>query len=387
MSHEIFGDRFRHSYGSAPAWHHLGTTWEEGLRDVVAAIDSVTAGIEFVESPLYYQRNGAFAPIAGQKAIIRLPTTDDPEHRMVGTATDRWHLSQYRDLASQLKTLAEAYPVETAGALYDGALVFACFRGDGFDVENGKGGKDVNVHYHTANLSACPGKNNTMVSSPVRVVCMNTNVAAWESASWKIVIGHGADAKGKFALASDFLAGIKERERKTKEIFDAMASTHCPLESMHKIFAAAFPGPSVPGDVLLLQDLLRDRSVALRSEQSPEDKIPIAKSVGDLELLFRAEGGLDAILAQNRTTIERLFKSEGQFMSNRERARRLQEAAEIRLDQMEPSWARGTVWGAFNAATEVAEWRDGANAELSAFAGARQAEKQRAFNAAYELIS
>jgi hypothetical protein len=65
----------------------------------------------------------------------------------------------------------------------------------------------------------------------------------------------------------------------------------------------------------------------------------------------------------------------------------LREAAKERFEAFDPPRLRGTVWAAYNAVTEVADWREGRNADESALFGGRAKEKSRAYAAAMELIA
>jgi hypothetical protein len=56
------------------------------------------------------------------------------------------------------------------------------------------------------------------------------------------------------------------------------------------------------------------------------------------------------------------------------------------MEAFDPANLRGTVWAAYNAVTEVSDWREGRNADESALFGSRAQEKSRAFNAAYALV-
>ena len=56
------------------------------------------------------------------------------------------------------------------------------------------------------------------------------------------------------------------------------------------------------------------------------------------------------------------------------------------FEHFEPAHLRGTAWAAYNAVTEVADWREGRGADASALFGGRAKEKSRAYEAAMVLV-
>lgn len=67
------------------------------------------------------------------------------------------------------------------------------------------------------------------------------------------------------------------------------------------------------------------------------------------------------------------------------RANRLRLAGVERFEAFDPDNLRGTVWAAYNAATEVSDWREGRGAEVASVWGGRAREKASAFTEALQV--
>ena len=84
-----------------------------------------------------------------------------------------------------LDEIAEKYPLTSAGTLGDGSKIFFCFHISENEILNDKY-EEYLVYLH----SYKPGVANTVLYTPVRVVCQNTLVAALNSSTMKISVSH-----------------------------------------------------------------------------------------------------------------------------------------------------------------------------------------------------
>lgn len=343
MSHEIMGQRFLSR--DRPAWHGLGTLFPAEERiSASEAVTRVTGDVEVVTCPLTYELDGRAVALADHVAVVRKPTADSPLPVPFGVVGKRWKADSYPALARALDKLSETYRVETAGLLKDGRLCFLSLRGEEWDVKG-----DGMQSYFVANLSLSPGKGHRVMHTPVRVVCWNTNNAARGQATINLSIPHGADAKQQIGIAGNLVARFREAQTKTKETCDAFASHAVTVDEAESIFAAAYPEPTVPKKVATLRNALGDEGAELFKRTLDADA---------LSSLLKAEDNFEALL---------------------KRSRELRQVARERYAMFDPARLRGTAWAAYNAVTEVADWREGPNAAASALVGSRAQEKTRAF--------
>jgi hypothetical protein len=352
MSHEIMGQRFVSR--SRPAWHKLGIVFpEDEVVSASEAVRRVAGDVQVVTVPLSYELEGARHGLKKHVAVVRKPTADKPQPEVFGVAADSWKAESYQDLARALDKLSEKYRVETAGLLKDGALCFLSLRGEDWDV-NG----DPMQAWFTANFSLKPGIGHRVMSSPVRVVCWNTNNAAKGSATINLSIPHSADSKQQIGIAGDLIVRFAESQKKTKETCEAFAAREVTTEEADAIFEAAFPTPKVPKKVQTI------RNIAGGAEGAE---------------LFKKALDPDALAS--------LLKAEDDFQALLERRAELRQVARERYAMFDPARLQGTAWAAYNAATEVADWREGPRAEQSSMFGSRAQEKARAFAETLKLVA
>lgn len=352
MSHEIMGQRF--IARSKPAWHNIAKRIFNDYERMTAreAMAEVAGDIEVIRSPVFYEVDGRQERASDQFAIVRKPTSDDPAPHLLGITSAAWTMASYTDLASALDGLSAKYPVETAGILNEGGLAFLCFRGEGWDVRG-----DEMRSYLAANFSLTPGKGHRFFHSPIRVVCWNTNQAANQEATINLSIPHATDAKQRIELAAKLVESFAEMKDKAKAIFEAFADQRISLKDADSIFDAAFRMPDLPPRLRLLKS------------QLSETEAEVFKRALTADLL----AGLD--------------RAQEQYDKDCAQTLKLRETARERYDAFEPAALRGTVWAAYNASTEVSDWREGRNADWSALFGSRAQEKSRAWAAGMSLVT
>ena len=353
MSHEIMGQRFISR--SQPAWHKLGTMFDadDKLR-ASDAISRVTGDVQVKLFPVSYEIDGQKQMVKDRFAVVRMPTTDSPAPVEFGIVGKEWKAESYVDLACALDKLSEKYVVETAGLLKNGALCFISMRGSDWDV-NG----DEMKSYFVANLSLKPGVGHRIMHTPIRVVCWNTNTMAQQSATINLSVPHNADAKQQLGIAGDLVVRFTEAQKKTQKTCEAFAARSLSVEEAEEIFVAAYPEPVRPKKVQMLRN-------ALGSEEA------FASFKKDL----------------NPNAMADLAKAESSFESLLERRQELRQVARERYAAFNPARMQGTAWAAYNAVTEVADWREGSakTTPASTLFGSRAKEKQNAFVKTLEIV-
>lgn len=350
MSHKILGDRF--IARSKPGWHNIAKRIFSESEKITAreAMVEVAGDVDVVKVPMHYVIDGKQIE-SDHCAIVRKPLSDDPAFKELGITSGSWTATSYAELAGALDDLSLKYPVETAGVLEDGGLAFLCLRAPDWDVKG-----DEMRSYFAANFSLTPGKGHRVLHSPVRVVCWNTNTMAQGQATINLPIQHSSDALQKIQLAAKLVEQFRSMQDKAKAIFESFADLHISQKEADAIFAAAYPDPEVPSKIRLLKSMLSETE---------------------------AESFKRALTADMLIGIQ---TAEEQYAKQCEQAVRLRSVASERFHLFDPPALRGTAWAAYNAVTEVSDWREGRGADTSLLFGSRAQEKSRAFAAAYEMI-
>ena len=348
----ILGQRFRHREGK-PAWHKKGRSFNDNPL-FSEAVGEVTEKISIREWPVIaLGEDGERFEIPDQFAVIREPVEDDNKRVCLGLTTKRWHQVSYVDLAKNLDELSKTYGVETVGLIDNGGLCFGCLRGPDFEIK----GDEMN-DYFIVNLSQVPGQAHRIFASPRRVVCRNTNLLAASQSTISLSISHSANAGEKIKTAGDLVAKFKDLTRNTQEIFTRFAETDLDAEAVGAIFERVYAYPTMPAELRLFHSVLS------------EDEVNAAAAKD----LFGSR--FDAIA-----------KAQDNFDKSKEKAHKLREAALECFEGFEPNNLRGTAWAAYNACTEVADWREGrGDIERSKIWGDRAKEKRTAFQATLEVI-
>jgi hypothetical protein len=348
----ILGNRF--IARAKPAWHNIARRIF-GATEVISASDAmreVAGDISFEQSPLFYEMDGVRHE-TDNIALIRKPTADDPKPSMMGIATGSWMPPDYVKLARSLDMLPKnGYLVETAGVLQDGGLAFLCFRGEDWAVKG-----DEMRSYFAANFSGVPGIGHRLFHSGVRVVCWNTNTQAQGQATINLSIPHSQDVQQRIDMAARLVTQFREMKETAKGIFTAFADRQVTQKDVDAIIYAAFQLPKLPPKLALLKQQLTDTEAEVfKKALTPSMLIDLQK---EQEKYERANETISAMRA----------------------------TAQERFEAFEPANLRGTAWAAYNAVTEVADWREGRNADEGALFGARAQEKSRAYAAAMALDS
>jgi hypothetical protein len=351
MAHEIMGQRF--IARSKPAWHNIAKRVfrEDEILSAREAMAEVAGDLEFTRSPIWYEVDGVKYEADKKTAIIRKPTSDDRKSKLLGITSEAWAMTSYAELAGALDGLSKSYRVETAGVLQDGGLAFLCFRAEDWAVKG-----DEMRSYFAANFSLTPGVGHKVFHSPIRVVCWNTNTMADQQATINLSIPHATDALQRIELASRLVSQFHEMKDKAKAIFESFADVHVSQKDVDSIFYAAFQLPELPAKLRLLKQQLSDTEA---------ETFKKALTPALLSGLEKAQDGYDRQC---------------------DNVLRQREAAQERFEAFEPSRLRGTAWAAYNAVTEVADWREGRGADEAALFGGRAKEKSRAYAAAMALV-
>jgi len=329
MAHNLFGDRFADA--RKPAWHGLGTVFEEELSATAAykkigkyevRLEPATAG----DVPLE------------RMAILRAPTTDDPETRVFGIVGNDYTLITPEDVCSIFDEHV-AQPIETIGALGYGETFFLSTYLPTLSVL----GDELENYLILSNPMTGLMSSEVRVA-PVRVVCQNTLLASDRMATQKLRIVHNKDAKKKMAEWLRETYELAETTTKVlRDLFVVMASTRVRDAEARKLFEAAYPTPAKP------------------KGNAPQHVLE--------QRLKWWEENMN-LMKRRRDGARELFEGLGTGMDLKA--------------------AKGTMWGAYNAVVECEDYRRGKSEAVkiaeSSMYGERAASKKRAFEYAVAQV-
>lgn len=361
MSANILGQRF--TAREKPGWHRIGRTFDvDDHVTVKDAILEVGGDLEFTSAPLYYldHATGKSKRVESTKIILRKPTVDDDRTREIGVTGGNWDLRQYRDYAEALSSMSEEYPLETAGVLGMGEHLFFSLRGPEFGVDGPGGFKDEVKNYFIGEFWQKPGNSHRFMHSPVRAECENTLSMAARAANINVAIPHVGDPTATMKFIAFIASRFQDHITRTKEVFDAMAHRSITPDEFAQIVARTFPRPPVPRRVQMLRDMDPTTRSAMLADV--KQSILLDRYVSDEEAYVVRTERVDRL----RATMRKL-------------------AQDFNADH--PKVAN-TVWMAYNAATELADWRESRekNPDESVLFGARAKEKIRAYTACASLV-
>jgi phage/plasmid-like protein (TIGR03299 family) len=328
MAHNLFGERF----GDArePAWHKLGKVFDEKVTATAAYKRLGRYEVELIPAM------AGDTPI-GKNAILRRPTTDDPETRVFGIVGEDYSLVTPDDVCSIFDEQV-GVPIETIGALGYGETFFVSTQLPTLDVK----GDEVENYLLVSNPMTGLQSAEVRVT-PVRVVCQNTLIASDHAATQKLKIVHDKDAKQRMA---EWLRETYEFAETTSKVlgdlFTLMARQRVRDAEARKLFAHAYPTPT-----------------------KPKGNAP--QHVMEQRIRWWEENV--SLMERRRSGSKELFEGMGTGMDS--------------------SAAKGTLWGAYNAVVECEDYRKGredGQIAASAMYGERAAAKKRAFEYAVKQV-
>lgn len=324
MSHEIFGQRFLGREKSA--WHNLGTVF--GKDEQLTLLDAMERVIDYkVEMyPVYARVGGQEVLIPNRQAIIRTPTHDDPMYKGLDVVSNSYKLVNDWHLGEIFNDASKFWKVETMGVLNDGKRMFATLDAGMVDIKG-----DI-VHQYFLIYDDKGGRTSTKcLYTPVRVVCNNTLSMGMSDATYTANISHVGKNMNKIQLVADTVMEMQESMLQLNQLFGIMANTPFDLDEFKtNLINKLYPLPTKP---------------------STEDT--------SIDVSMEFEKLLEKQKAHQDASIE-LFN---------------------KFNDEQPSIAN-TKWSAWNAITELEDWKAGRGQRqwTSAVFGQRAAVKSTAFD-------
>lgn len=333
-----------------PAWHGLGTVFEEPMTAVEAV---AKAGLDYKVSliPLVVDAYGVKLE-SDRAAIVREPTADDPKPVVFGYAGKDYTILQNTEIAQILDPLTKEWPVETVGALGQGEKIFISLAvGD-----NAIAGDEIK-EYFLFTEGKTGGTAAKLVYTPVRVVCQNTLITGLRSATMTASINHNKSVKDMVKWRMDLMSSMRRAQSSTNEIFELLAKTKLDMTQTVGVVQAAFPFPDPPAKSRLMTELTQYDQVIDPATD------PVFQGMINSDQSYRHY--CDRVKAFRDGALELIAK----------------------FDDEHPQYAN-TAWAVYNGCVECSDYRRGTDSVAeSALFGGRAKEKIRAFQAAYSLAS
>ena len=223
MSHEIFQTRF--AAFRQPAWHGLGTVFDQPLNAVEAF--EIMGPFDVVKEPLYrvnfgesYLTNEEFE-VKGKYVL----TGHFPEHKgeaaqshHYGVVDERYELVSPKQLIQLWDMLVKAN-VETMGTLQKGKRFFITTELESFDIKGDE-------HKNYLSIFSPHGTNQCIIGliSPVRTVCWNTYQMAIGAAKEEYKVPHMKGAMNKIgAWMQGQYEGVQARSAELQSALTLLA--------------------------------------------------------------------------------------------------------------------------------------------------------------------
>lgn len=222
MAHQIFGKRFMSV--REPAWHGLGLSWTGPKTAVEAVTEAGIAEVIIGTRRMgWMAEDGTFTPADDKRVIVRYPTQDSPEYKVLGTAGEGYTVLQNTAIAAALDEggLTGRWPVETCGALHDGATIFIC-------LDMGAGQIAGEDHHRYALIHDKRDGTSSLRLDCVwtRVVCANTlQIALGEQdLENRITLEHDQHIGANFRFSLDVIDQVQAQSERVASALEALAT-------------------------------------------------------------------------------------------------------------------------------------------------------------------
>lgn len=353
MAHMLFNERY---FGRKPAWHGLGLVMDE-LVTASQAVKLARLDYRVELIPMLLDAI-PHIQVPDKVAITRMPTDDDPRHVVLGIASPHYKCLQNEEIFAVLDPLTELWPVETAGALEDGAQAFMCLDAGEHEVTARNGKKDHIVKYFVVNEDKTGGGALRIMFTPVRIVCANTLTLGLNQALVRADLRHSAGVELEYKARMKLLAEMQQVESKALEVFDRMAQETLELTDFHHILDNTYALPKRPRKLELVGIL----------PEFGEDETGVKELSDQLATIEDRYEARNAVILRRRQSVVEHYD---------------------RFNDEHPSFAQ-TAWAAYQAVTDVEDHVTFRGEDVSAYSavfGERSKTKARAFNVIMDLMN
>ena len=346
MTADLFGDRFA---GRQPAWHRLGKVFSEGEK-VTASEGMRKADILFGidKHPQIVKMEDGKELETGSYAVVREPTHDDPEHRVLATVGKEWTCLQASELGKMLDPISEQFPVETVGAIGNGEKIFLTMDAGASTIA----GEDHELYWLVTDHRDGTGAM-SIAFTPVRVVCQNTLITGLRSAKVSVNLKHNKSIQTDASFYLDIFNQMARTQENVVNAMNSMTKTRLKERQVQSVMTSAYPTASRPARLKLSANITADDVPSNVWKRILNDK-----------------------------------KEQKEVWEKRQsRVDRVKDSAMERLDVFNQEFPKlaDTPWAVYNAIVETEDYRRGHDKSGTALFGGRAEAKARAFNKALDL--
>ena len=260
MPASIFNDRFVGF--REPAWHGLGTIFVDKIT-VSEAVEMADIGFEIHKVPNYarvdtgrYDERGV--PIVHSiptksYSVLREPTHDEPEWKVLSTVGEQWTPIQINDLALMLDPISERYPVETAGAIGHGEKIFITLDAGESEIA----GEEHHLYYLVTDHRDGTGAL-SMAFTPVRVVCQNTLSLGLSNAKVAVSLQHRKTIKDDTDWYMNIFNQMMTAKDDSIARMNQLTLVNISDDDAKKVINGSYPRPAIPARLKLSKDMTAD---------------------------------------------------------------------------------------------------------------------------------
>ena len=250
MPASIFGERF---YGRRqPAWHRIGTVMDLDAT-VSEAMKYIDVDFEIFTVPATVTMPDGTVVATNHNAIVREPTTDDANYKVLSVVGNEWTPIQMRDLATYLDPISEKFPVETIGALGHGEKVFITLDAGDSEIA----GEHHKLYYlvtdHRDGMGALQ-----IAFTPVRVVCQNTLTTGLSSAKVSVSLTHNKQIKANTEWYTNIFNSMLTAKDEVIANMNTLADFDLVKGEAETVLTTAYPQASPPSRLKLSNGITQD---------------------------------------------------------------------------------------------------------------------------------
>lgn len=339
MAHNLFDKRFYYRNPEDKPWHELGKH-SCGLARTARQVWESLPPYEVAEMPILVKTpDGKVFDSHAHKAIVRKPTTGDFMHRVFAVVGKDYELVGPDDVVDIWDSAFPSGGVETLGALGHGETLFITTKLP----EIGVAGDELEMYLLVDSPMGTGGALSVTVT-PQRVVCQNTLIMARRVARSTFKLRHNQGVKQAFtAVLQVVVQDANQKAETARQFFELMAATRVSDSLADDLFQSVY-----------------------------YNRLPYPLSAD-----FTSPERYELACAQ-------YAQVEQQMGQRREAARELFQGGLTGYSAA----ARGTAWGAYNAVTEVENFRRYRNEKTRArgvLFGDRGRTMERAFAGALTI--
>ena len=247
------------------AWHRLGTVTIDCLTAADVMTVAYLGGWDVRKEPLQTVESGA--PVPGRFATTRRhPKTGQRE--VLGTVGSAYQVVQNEQLCDLLNMIVDATGAyfETAGSLRGGREVFVTMKLPDSMRVAGTDQLDLYLAMCTSHDASRLGR---VLVTPVRIVCANTQRAAFANNTGDYTFRHSGDVLGKLADVRDALRLVPAYLDQFQAAAEKMIDQQLDWEQLRRVAEQLWPLTDDDGEPAYLKKMARERQLRHLFEQAP----------------------------------------------------------------------------------------------------------------------